>query len=289
MSVGGLQQVFQEVDSGGCPISYSLVGRGRPVLLVMGLGAASDAWQDHVGAWAEAFSCVLVDNRGAGRSGKPAGPYSTSSMADDCARVLESVADEPAAVIGLSMGGAIAQELALGYPQLVRRLVLVSSWARCDNYLSEIIEHLCVGHEKLDASEFAQLLQLRIWSPDYISEHLGELRAARRLAGEAATPHHAFAAQCGACASHDSLDRLEEIAVPTLITAGRDDGFTALQHAEQMQRAIRGSCLDVFPGGHAHHWENLDAFNERVLAWLSEDLEARGCSVSFGSAEARSK
>jgi pimeloyl-ACP methyl ester carboxylesterase len=113
-----------EVVVDGCAISYRLVGQGRPLLLVMGLGADVSAWQDHVSVYSERFRCILVDNRGIGRSGKPTGPYSTMQMADDCARVVDAVASTPVAVVGISMGGAIAQELALRHPSVAL------SWSR---------------------------------------------------------------------------------------------------------------------------------------------------------------
>ena len=254
----------------GCVISYRLAGKGRPLLLVMGLGADVSAWQDHVPAYSERFLCILVDNRGAGRSGKPPGPYSTAQMAEDCAKVVEAVGESPVGVVGLSMGGAVAQELALRHPSMVGRLVLVSSWARCDEYLLEVLDHLRVAHEVLGPAEFAQLLQLRIWSPSYVSGHLRELREARALAAAAAVPHHAFAAQCTACMTHDALSRLGNIGVPTLVTAGREDCFTVVGRAEEIHRAIRGCRLEMFPGGHAHHWEQLGAFNNMTSAWLEE-------------------
>ncbi len=139
----------------------------------MGLGADVTAWADHVPAFAPRWRCILVDNRGVGRSGTPEGPYSTAQMADDCAEVLRATAAEPAAVpvavIGISMGGAIAQELALRHPDLVRALVLVSTWARCDGYLAEVFDHLRTAHAVLGPVEFTQLLQLRIWGPAYVS------------------------------------------------------------------------------------------------------------------------
>jgi pimeloyl-ACP methyl ester carboxylesterase len=257
-----------EVVVKGCPISYRVVGEGRPLLLLMGLGADVSAWPDHIAGYSDSFQCILVDNRGVGRSGKPVGPYSIAQMADDCARVISTVTDERVAVVGLSMGGAIAQELALRHRSLVRGLVLVSTWARCDGYLSEIFDHLCVAHGKLNSYEFAQLLQLRIWSPAYFSGHVQELKAARQLASAVAVPHHAFAAQCSACTSHDALSRLRQIDAPTLITAGRADSFTVLEHAEQIHEVIPGSELEVFAGGHAHHWEDLEAFNNLTRVWL---------------------
>jgi pimeloyl-ACP methyl ester carboxylesterase len=261
----------QRVSSDGCPISYRLVGEGRPLLLVMGLGADVSAWQDHVAAYAGRFSCILVDNRGVGRSGRPAGPYSTAQMADDCARVVQAAAPEPVAVVGISMGGAIAQELALRHPGLVRRLVLVSTWARCDGYLSECFDHLRAAHRALSPAEFAQLLQLRIYASPYVCAHLPQLQDARQAAAAAPpVPDDAFAAQCAACMGHDTLGRLSGIEVPTLVTAGREDCFTVLSHAQQLHRGVARSQLEVFPGGHAHHWEQLEAFNELTSAWLDE-------------------
>ena len=261
-----------EVTSGGCPISYRVVGEGPPLLLVMGLGADVTAWADHVPAFAPRWRCILVDNRGVGRSGTPEGPYSTAQMADDCAEVLRATAAEPAAVpaavIGISMGGAIAQELALRHRDLVRALVLVSTWARCDGYLAEVFDHLRTAHAVLGPVEFTQLLQLRIWGPAYGSGHLDELRDARLVAAGAPVADDAFAAQSAACTSHATLDRLCSIHVPTLVTVGHADCFTVLARSEEIHRAISGSRLEVFPGGHTHHWEQLEAFNALTSAWL---------------------
>jgi pimeloyl-ACP methyl ester carboxylesterase len=265
-----------EVVADGCPISYRVAGEGPALLLVMGLGADASAWQDHVVAYAQRFACILVDNRGVGRSGRPAGPYSTAQMADDCARVVDAVGAGPVAVVGISMGGAIAQELALRHPSLVRRLVLVSTWARCDGYLADVFDHLRVTHAALGPAEFAQLLQLRIWSSSYVSAHRPELLDARPPTAAVPVADHAFAAQCAACVGHDTLSRLADIDVPTLVTAGGQDCFTVLSHAQQVHRCIPGSRLEVFAGGHAHHWEQLGAFNDLTSAWLGEPAPAPG-------------
>ncbi len=166
------------------------------------------------------------------------------------------------------MGGAIAQELALRHPGLVRGLVLVSTWARCDGYLAEVFDHLRTTHAVLGPAEFAQLLQLRIWGPAYVSAHLAELRDARLVRPEEPVPDYAFAAQTAACINHDTLERLASVNVPTLVTVGRQDCFTVLGQSEQVHRAIKGSQLEVFPGGHTHHWEQLEAFNALTSDWL---------------------
>ena len=257
----------QYVESDGTRIAYRSVGQGAPLLLIMGLGADGTAWQLHVQDFVQHFRCIVPDNRGAGDSDAPAGPYSTTQMADDCAAVLRAAADRPAAVVGISMGGTIAQELALNHRSLVSHLVLVSSWCRCDPFLLDIFHHLRSTQAVLTPEDFAELLQLRIWSPSYYSTHAEELREVRRET-EAAMSHAAFAAQCAACVSHDTSQRLERLKVPTLITAGNTDTFTVLDRALELRDAILGSRLEVLPGGHAHHWEALKDFNELTISWL---------------------
>jgi pimeloyl-ACP methyl ester carboxylesterase len=88
------------------------------------------------------------------------------------------------------------------------------------------------------------------------------------VAADAPVAGHAFAAQVAACIGHDTLDRLPGIHVPTLVTVGRADCFTVPARSEEIHRAISGSRLEVFPGGHTHHWEQLEAFNALTSAWL---------------------
>jgi pimeloyl-ACP methyl ester carboxylesterase len=274
----------EKVEVEGCPISYRVVGAGSPLLLIMGLGADGSVWQQHVESYARRFRCIIVDNRGVGRSGAPEGPYSTSQMADDCAAVVRAATNSPVAVVGLSMGGAIAQELALRHSSLVNGLVLVSAWARCDGYLSEVFDHLSATHGALDPQTFSRLLQLLIWSPPYVSEHLEELQATRYELGPA-VPQSAFAAQCTACKNHEALSRLGLLKIPTLITAGADDVFTVPENAEQLHRAIPGSELEIIAGGHAHHWEQLELFNDLTLSWLDRHVVRVGGSEQRSQAE----
>jgi pimeloyl-ACP methyl ester carboxylesterase len=168
------------------------------------------------------------------------------------------------------MGGIIAQELCLRHPDLVRALVIVSSWCRADPDLASLFGHLRRAQSLLAPEDFTQLLQLLIWSPKYQSAHRGALREAREVAPATAISPSAFGAQCEACIGHDSSAQLERVTVPTLITEGEDDVFTLMDHALQLRRGIPGSQLEVLPGGHAHHWEQLDDFNELTRLWLTK-------------------
>lgn len=270
MSAGpqGAATGMRTVATNGIRLSYTESGTGHPLLLIMGLGAGASAWRPHVQSWDRRFRCIAVDNRGVGGSDVPAGPYSTEMMADDYAGLLEALGTGPTHVVGISMGGAIAQELALRHPHLVERLVLVSTWARCDPYTAEVFDSLAALHEQAERPRFAQLLQLWIWSPAFMAAHFDTLRSER---GEpAAITPAAFTAQAAACKNHDTVERLREMAVPTLITAGAADIFVSPSHARQLSEGITGSRLRLFAdAGHAHHWEVLDCFNEEVADWLS--------------------
>lgn len=249
-------------------LAYQDVGHGEPVVLVMGLGASGAAWEPHTREWAKRYRCIEVDNRGAGGSPAPPGPYSTAQMADDYAELITDLDLGPVSVVGISMGGGIAQELALRHPTLVRRLVLVSSWARLDRYAAEIFTNLAAVRAQADRATFTRLLQLWIWNPDWFDGNGAALDAERDATGPAMA-QHAFAAQAAACVGHDTVARLGSIAVPTLVTAGSRDVFTPLRFAYQLAEGIPGARLEVFDGlGHTHHWERLDAFNRLVEEWL---------------------
>src|SRR5215510_118655 len=109
---------------GSLDIFYEEHGGGDPLLLIMGLAADSTAWMFQLPAFAEHYRTIVFDNRGVGRSSKPAGPYTIHEMADDAAGLLDALHVARAHVVGVSMGGMIAQELALRHPARVRGLVL---------------------------------------------------------------------------------------------------------------------------------------------------------------------
>jgi pimeloyl-ACP methyl ester carboxylesterase len=260
----------RSVQTNGIQLAYYEEGAGEPLVLIMGLGADASAWRLHLDAYRERFRCFAVDNRGSGASSKPEGPYSTAQMAEDYAGLVRELGLGAVRVVGVSMGGAIAQELALRHPELVERMVIVSSWARCDAYTAEVFRHFAAARSQVGLSDFTQLLQLWIWSPRYLAANFDELLQVRTAELPPPMEQAAFEAQCVACVTHDTLGRLPQIRVPTLITAGAADIFTPLRFAEVLHASIAGSEIHVFPNAaHAHHWECLDMFNELTSDWLT--------------------
>src|SRR6185436_17983290 len=213
------------VGSNRIRIHYEERGRGDPLILIMGLGAPGSRWEDHAAAYQKHFRCILVDNRGAGESDRPLGPYTTKTMADDIAGLMLVLGFENARIAGISMGSAIAQELALSYPKKVRSLVLVSSWSRSDRYTQNVFEQFKKMRELASPAAFTQLLQLWIASAPYYEEHFDEMVRDQTKAQEDYMPLHAFQAQSDACSMHNTFDRLDKITAPTLLTIGDADIF----------------------------------------------------------------
>jgi len=250
-------------------LHYEIVGKGEPLVLLMGLGADGSLWELHVEAYARHFRCIMPDNRGAGDSPKPAGPYSTEMMAQDTLAMMDELEIGQARFAGISMGSAIAQSIALLAPERVRSMVLISSWARCDRYMRDVFEHFARIRPLVSPEHFMQLLHLWIFTPGHFSANYADLLIGRGDAQYNPMVDHAFAAQCAACSNHDTLDRLDEIEAPCLLTVGDADIFTPLHCSREMDERLPNSELAVFPGlGHCHHWEDLKTFNETTTKFL---------------------
>ncbi|MCL6443755.1 MAG: alpha/beta hydrolase [Alicyclobacillus sp.] len=259
------------VMTNGINMFYQVRGRGEPLVLLMGLGVDGSLWEDHVRAYEREFECIVVDNRGAGRSDAPSGPYSTRQMADDVAGLIHELGLRRAHVAGISMGSAIAQELALTHPEMVKSLILVSSWDICDSYTTRIFETFRSMIEMVDRITFNRLLQLWIFSPEWHQNHMHDLLVREEAVKQNPRPMsaQAFQAQCDACMSHRTRGRLNQIVVPALITAGELDIFTPVHYSRTMAEEMPNARLVVMENSaHAHHWERLNEFNQLTLEFL---------------------
>jgi pimeloyl-ACP methyl ester carboxylesterase len=172
---------------------------------------------------------------------------------------------------GISMGGAIAQELVLRHPEKVRSMVLISAWAACNEFARTLLEHFKKMRVVSTPADFIELLQLWIYSPGYMQDHIKELKEGQQEAAANWMPQHAFEAQCDACSTHNTLDRLNQIKVPTLITVGDADIFTPLAFSQAIHERIEGSKMLVFEEyAHVHHWEDLDRFNQESCRFVRQ-------------------
>lgn len=245
-------------------------GEGHPLLLLTGLGYAIWSWQRQIPEWSRHFRCIAVENRGTGRSPKPPGPYSIEAMADDAAEVLDG---RPAHVCGYSMGGYLAQALALRHPQLVGRLVLVCTATGGPDVLPAPPEttETWLANAGRPPEEFARASQPLSFRPGWAEEHPDELEALLRDRLEFPTPPECWRAQYDACRDWTSrVSPVEEIEAPILVVHGDADRIIRYENGVELARRT-GARLETFAGaGHLLFIEEAPRFNRMVASFLSD-------------------
>lgn len=256
-------------------ISYEECGSGEPLVLLMGLGAPGSKWAPHMEAYEKHFHVYAPDNRGAGQSDKPvAYAYTIEEMAKDVIGFMDAAEIEKAHVNGISMGGAIAQYLAIYYPERVKSLILTNTFPYCNVSFRRAIEILREANGHLDPITSGRLTQWMIYAQPFMEEHEDFM-----LAGEAADlsapypmPSYAFKAQCNTILNFDEYQNLGRISAPTLVVAGDKDLFVPEYLTMEMVNAIPGAQLYMAKnGGHVQHWEQLEKYNQITLEFLLQN------------------
>jgi 3-oxoadipate enol-lactonase len=255
----------------GAEIWWEATGpEGAPaVVLVMGLGYPAAMWWRQVPVLAERHRVIVLDNRGAGRTGDVVGaPYSVPLMAADVLAVLDAAGERRAHVVGISMGGMIAQELALGHPERVISLVLLAT-------------HPGAAHATF-RPEATALLQSRAgWTPREAAEAAIPFNYATttpRAAMEEdwavrlplATTPAGYLAQLMGTMSWSSLDRLAGLEPPVLVVHGEDDALIPVENGRLVAAAVPGAELVELPdANHVLTTDRTEAVNELVLGWIT--------------------
>jgi pimeloyl-ACP methyl ester carboxylesterase len=259
------------VRANGIDIYYDQRGEGDDLVLIMGLGAHAGAWVLNAPAFATRFRVTTFDNRGAGRTSAPDEPYSIRQMADDTAALLGELGIRRAHVVGASMGGMVAQELAINYPEVVNRLVIACSRART----SPLRKLVSVAQRALWEAGIPREAIAAIQQPWGSTSAIlqDERKPLERLELAAKDPHpiqkHAYLRQLDATMAHDAYDRLVSVAAPTLVLVGAEDILTPPHENEEIARQIPGAQLRILPrGGHGFSAEYPDEFNRAVLEFL---------------------
>jgi 3-oxoadipate enol-lactonase len=246
-------------------------GGGAPLLLVSGTGHDLNFWACQVPAFAREFRTIVFDNRGVGRSSVPPPGYSLADMADDAAAVLDAVGAARAHVMGFSMGGHIAQELALRHPDRVASLGIHHSWARNSPRLRDF-QATRRRLAELDQREaLAELSLLALHSHDWYKAHADEMAAHRAFLIERSPANAGWIGQLEACLAGDTYDRLPQIAVPTLVTSSDLDIIAAPHHSREIASRIPSAQLIELKGtGHVALMEEPETFAALCLAFLRE-------------------
>lgn len=253
-------------------IAWESEGDGPPLLLIHGLGYTRNGWGPAPGLLAERFRVIRFDNRGSGESDVPEGPYTAAELAGDALQVLDEAGVERARVLGTSLGGMVAQEVALAAPERVEKLVLAcTTGGGPDAFpLPQRTLDLFVVFPTMQYEEGLLLLVKNALS-DASAESRPELVDeiyAYRLANRPPLP--GWQAQAAAGASFDGSARLGEISIPTLVLHGTADNVVDHRNAELLAREIPDARLEWFEGcGHLFFWEEPKRFARIVTEFLA--------------------
>jgi pimeloyl-ACP methyl ester carboxylesterase len=251
---------------------YVEAGAGDPVVLVMGFGGDHLAWGLQIPALAATYRVIAFDNRGVGQSDAPDLPYTTPMMADDTVGLMDALGIERAHVCGVSMGGMIAQEIALRHPARVRTLQLHATLGRPDRYLHALSEAWRDTRTKVNREEWLRSLALWLFSPITFAERpeLVELLIQNALANPYPQSLTGFLRQGEAVRDHDALDRLDQIGCPTLVSVADHDILVPPRFSHQIVQRLPGAELKTLAAaGHAYMWERPESFNAMVLDFLA--------------------
>lgn len=249
----------------GLNLRYEIRGRGEPLALIMGFGGSSRAWGEaFLTRLDPRFQLVLIDNRGTGESDKPDTEFTLRDMAADVAAVLDRAATPRAHVLGVSMGGMIAQEFVLAYPERTRGLVL--GCTNCGVSHSVHADPAALANllpqPGIDPIEQARRAFSVACGKAFLNSERGQAiltQAIAEMGNYPMTPMHSFLRQGQATSSFDSFSRLGQIRSPTLIIHGDDDSLIPYANAEVLRGAIAGSRTHTLKAtGHMFFWEVPD-------------------------------
>ena len=246
---------------------------GPPLLLVAGLASDVSSWQTVLPVLSEHFRVIIVDNRGIGRSLPEDAPVSVDLMADDCAALIDHLGYGPVHVLGHSMGGFTALNLAARYPEKVRKLVIAASGEKSSSRNTLLFSDLADRYEKSeDLAGFFRMVFYWIFSPAFFEDE-GTVKGAVEFALSYPFPQApvSFRNQVNAIAAFDGRGLARSVKVPALVLAGTEDLlFPAAAGRELAEKFPRGKYLAIEGAAHSIHAEKPKEFAEAVLSFLKE-------------------
>jgi pimeloyl-ACP methyl ester carboxylesterase len=254
---------------GGRRFFHQRRGAGtEPLLLIQGMSGTHLSWgEPFVAGLEDAFDVVAYDHRGIGRSDPVTGPFTIKELAQDAVGLLDQLGWETAHVAGISMGGMVAQELALAHPERIRTLTLGCTYSGGEGSQlapASTLARLAAGMQSGDRElAFRTAFEVNV-SPEFAARP-GAYEAFREMAKSLPAPVATILLQMQAIATHDTSTRLPSLDVPTLVVHGDADGMLPVANGRMIASLIPGARLEILPGvGHMFWWEQPERSAELI-------------------------
>jgi 3-oxoadipate enol-lactonase len=254
----------------GIDLFYERIGNGAPLLLIHGLGSSGDDWAFQRDDFSRDYTLILPDLRGSGRSGKPPGPYAITQFAADLWALLDLLGVEYTNILGFSLGGSVALEMALERPAHVRRLILCNALAdyRTNTWRKWLEAHAQITLVRtLGLRRTAQIVARRLFP----REEQQPMRQ-RVVDVVGANPKTAYLATVRALIGWSALERLPEVHAPTLIIAAEHDYTPLAQRQFEITHFPRAEMTVIEGSRHGTPFDATERFNACVLDFLARDL-----------------
>jgi pimeloyl-ACP methyl ester carboxylesterase len=259
----------------GIDICYKVRGQGEPLVLIMGYSGGQIGWMFQRRAFGKHYRVITFDNRGVGKSDKPDGAYSMRMMADDTVGLMDYLGIKKAHVLGVSMGGMIAQEIAVNYPERVGKLILGCTAAgRNESSGISAIFPVALGLSGDYTHDDVRILPIRKVVNSLCSYSFSKCHY-RRLVVLLAKVYGLFGSQVGlrgqleAMLGHYTFNRLQKIGSPTMVITGTEDRVITPDLSKELTDVIPSAKLVRFEGGsHTFFIEERARFNREVLDFL---------------------
>lgn len=257
----------------GIELFYTVQGDSNnpSLLLISGFNSDSSAWAALMPFLVKHYQVIRFDNRGIGRTTAPNHPYTVQQMAADTVALLDVLSIETAHIAGHSLGGQIAQELALSYPDKVVSLLLLSCWAERDAKFNSLIQLFGDLAQQLDATLYYKILVPWLFTESFYAMPglMDQLLIWIESQPFPPTPHGLYH-QSRAVLSSGTIERLAQIHCPTLVLVGQEDLLTPVRFSQQLAAGIAKAELVVLErGGHSFIVETPEAVGQAMLRFLA--------------------
>ncbi|GGM42080.1 alpha/beta hydrolase [Paraliobacillus quinghaiensis] len=265
------------IEANGIDFYYEIHGEGQPLLLLEGLGYGSWMWYKQVKELSKHFKVIIIDNRGVGYTDKPDEEYSIEMFADDAAAVLTKLGITKAHILGVSMGGFIAQQFAVSYPKMVDKLILCSTSFGGPNSVPippDTLRMMMNGEGGETSSASAREAVSVALHSETSDKNAAIIDWIIKSKAENAQPKYAYQRQLMAGASFNGENWTSSIKAETLILAGKGDRVVPYQNAEMLNEKIISSRLEIIDkGGHVFFMEEPEKTNQLIVDFLTEPTD----------------